>query len=255
MAISSVNITRISHNLRAMTLLDQLQKNTLELFQQQQRLVTGNRFLSPSEDPAAAQRAIRLTELLEQQAQVLDNIQYADGFLSLTDSTIGEIGDLLIEARDIASESLNLAGDPLDEQQQAEWQSAAQLVSGIIDALVSVGNRQFQDVYIFGGRRTTTAPFVQDLGGVLFEGDTGQLRSRVELLSEYPFGLTGEKLFGSLSSEVKGWRDLAPALTTSAVDEREPPTGRPWNKLTAKLAMPCPTKSRETSGYFPSGLR
>jgi len=215
MAISSVNITRISHNLRAMTLLDQLRKNTLELFQQQQRLVTGNKFLAPSEDPAAAQRAIRLTELLEQQAQVLDNIRYADGFLSLTDSTIGEIGDLLIEARDIASESLNLAGDPLDEQQQAEWESAAQLISSIIDALVNVGNRQFQDVYIFGGRRTTTAPFVQDLGGVLFEGDTGQLRSRVELLSEYPFGLTGEKLFGALSSEVKGWRDLAPALTTS----------------------------------------
>ena len=106
-----------------------------------------------------------------------------------------------------------MAGDPLDEQQQAEWESAAQLISGIIDALVSVGNRQFQDVYIFGGRRTTTAPFAQELGGVLFGGDTGQLRSRVELLAERPFGLTGEKLFGAMSSEVEGWRDLSPALT------------------------------------------
>ena len=49
-------------------------------------------------------------------------------------------------------------------------------------------------------------------------------------------------------------RDLAPALTISAVPDSEPPTGMPWKKLVARLAAPCPRKSPEGSGNLPSGL-
>jgi len=199
--------------MQTMMLLDRLQQNTLDLYRQQQRLVTGNKFVALSDDPAAASRAIKLSGLLEQQAHILDNIRYADGFLSATDQTVGNLGDLLIEARDIASESLNMASDQAGPAQQAEWNSFAGLIGGILDQMVTVGNMQFQGIYLFGGQRTTTAPFVQDLGGVAYRGDTGELRSRVDLLAEASFNLTGAEVFGALSSEVMGWRDLSPALT------------------------------------------
>ena len=199
--------------MQTMMLLDRLQQNTLDLYRQQQRLVTGNKFVALSDDPAAASQAIKLSGLLEQQAQILDNIRYADGFLSATDQSVGNLGDLLIEARDIASESLNMASDQAGPAQQAEWNSFAGLIGGILDQMVTVGNMQFQGSYLFGGQRTTTAPFVQDLGGVAYRGDTGELRSRVDLLAEASFNLTGAEVFGALSSEVMGWRDLSPALT------------------------------------------
>ena len=49
-------------------------------------------------------------------------------------------------------------------------------------------------------------------------------------------------------------RDLAPALMISAVPETDPPAGMPPTKPVAMLAAPCPRKSRDTSGYLPSGL-
>ena len=38
MAITPVNLTRVSHNLRTMSVLDSLRRNTLDLFLQQNRL-------------------------------------------------------------------------------------------------------------------------------------------------------------------------------------------------------------------------
>ena len=42
-------------------------------------------------------------------------------------------------------------------------------------------------------------------------------------------------------------RDLAPALTRSAVPDTEPPAGMPPTRLVAMLAAPWPRKSRDTS--------
>ncbi len=41
---------------------------------------------------------------------------------------------------------------------------------------------------------------------------------------------------------------LAPAVRTSDVEDMEPPTGMPWKRLVARLAIPCPRKSAEASG-------
>jgi len=57
------------------------------------------KILQPSDDPVGATRAIKLTELLEQQDQILSNLQFADRFLAQTDSTMNDINDLLIDAQ------------------------------------------------------------------------------------------------------------------------------------------------------------
>ena len=49
-------------------------------------------------------------------------------------------------------------------------------------------------------------------------------------------------------------RDCAPPLTSSAVPPSDPPAGKPCTSAPARLAAPCPVKSREGLGYFPSGL-
>ena len=48
------------------------------------------------------------------------------------------------------------------------------------------------------------------------------------------------------------WR--APALRTRAVADIEPPTGIPCSRPAMRFAAPCPIKSRDASGYLPSGL-
>jgi flagellar hook-associated protein 3 FlgL len=207
MAVSPINVTRVTQNLQSMSLLDSLRQNTLDLFLEQNRLATGNKLNAPSEDPILASRALDLSEVLDRQDQVLNNINYADSFLSTTDSSIGEINDLLIEAHDIASEMVNSTAD------QSQRESMAELVNGIIDQLTNVGNRMYEGVYLFAGQQTKNPPFVQTRGGVEYAGDTGDLTVHIDNGDDPRINLTGAELFGALNGRIDGWVDLDPALT------------------------------------------
>ncbi len=207
MAITPINISRTSFNLRTISLLDSLRQNTMALFLEQNRLGTGYRLNAPSEDPVLAARATQLTETLERQEQILANIRHADSFLAATDSSIGEINDLLIEAHSIASEMVNSTAN------QAQRDSMAELVLGMINQLVTVGNRTYQGVYLFGGHQTTTTPFTQTHGGVEYRGDRLALTTHVDLFQDAQINLTGDDLFGAMTGQVSGCVDLDPALT------------------------------------------
>jgi flagellar hook-associated protein 3 FlgL len=207
MGVTSVNIMRVSGNLQTMSLLESLRRNTLNLFLEQNRIGSGNKFTAPSQDPVNSAKAINLTEILEQQDQLVANIQHADGFLSATDSGIGEINDLLTQAYSISSEMVNSTAD------QSQRQSMAELVKGIINQLVSVGNRTYEGVQLFGGQQTTEPPFTQVTGGVEYRGDAADLTTRVDYRQNPAFNLSGAELFGMLSSQVTGSVDLNPAIT------------------------------------------
>jgi len=207
MAISSINITRTSFNLQTLSMLDSLRQNTLKIFLEQNRLATGNKIVAPSDDPVDGGMAVRMTEILERQDQILSNIKYADSFLSATDSAVSEISQLLTDAHSIALEMVNSFSS------QDERDSMAEVVKSIIQELVMVGNRTYGDVYLFGGRRTDAVPFTEDYGGVIYNGDTKSLTSHVDRFLDAPFNTSGDELFGSLSGKVTGWVDLDPALT------------------------------------------
>lgn len=207
MAISAVNITRTSLNLRTVSLLESLRQNTLKIFLEQNRLATGNKLAAPSENPVEGLLAVQMTEVLDRQDQILKNIRYADSFLSATDSAISEISQLLTDAHSIALETVN------SFTSQAERDAMAEVVKHIIRELVTVGNRSLGDVYMFGGQQTRTMPFVEEYGGVVYRGDTGSLTSHVDRFLDAPFNVSGDELFGALSGQVTGWVDLNPALT------------------------------------------
>ena len=57
-----------------------------------------------------------------------------------------------------------------------------------------------------------------------------------------------------IPTKIFAQRVLAPELTTKAVPESDPPEGIPLKKLAARLATPCPKKSPDGSGNFPSGF-
>ncbi len=206
MAISSINVSRVSHNMRTLSLLESLRANTMRLFAEQVRISSGNRLNAPSEDPVMSARAIQLTEVLEQQDQILANLRHADSFMTTTDASISEVNDLLIQARSIASEMVNSTAD------QSQRDAMAELVTGIIDQLVTVGNRMYGNVYLFGGQQTLRMPFTQVHGGVEYRGDEAPLKVQAARNQEQTINLTGAELFGALSGTVSGYVDLNPAI-------------------------------------------
>ena len=70
MAISSAgNLSRVSTSLRTFTLITQIQRNSLRIFQEEQRISSGNRLLSVGEDPIAAEKITRMLKSLDGQEQ------------------------------------------------------------------------------------------------------------------------------------------------------------------------------------------
>ncbi len=206
MAITPINVTRVSHGLRTMSMLDSLRRNTVDIFTQQSRLATGRNFVTIGDDPVAATQALKLDKSIVDQSQILTNLQHADLMLASADDALNELNDLLNQAESIASQSIGPQSDG------AERQANAQVVASIRERLMTIGNRQVRDMYLFAGRDTQRAPFVSELGGVAYVGDTGDVLTRVGRLDQQAINFTGDAIFGALSSAIRSVDELNPNL-------------------------------------------
>jgi len=209
MAVEPLNIARVSNLLRSNLLLDNIRSNTVDLLRAQTQMSTGMRVNRPSDDPGAAVSSLHIDQLLDAQNQHLENLRFAGNFLSTMDTALGDVADLLLEAQTTASSSIGVTAS--DEQRQAN----AALVSGMIDQLVAIANRKFQDTYIFGGTNSTVAPFSSSgSGGVQYNGQLDELSTVADRSGSIPYSFNGHEVFGALSSRVRGAVDLDPNLTT-----------------------------------------
>ncbi len=214
MPLSALNLTRVSFTQQTDSMLDSLRRQSTQLLRGQNQLATGQAFNVPSEDPAKAAQVLNLAGALGRQGQVLENLRHATSFLDVTDNAVIEIAQLLADAHAISSQNV---GSLVSSE---EREAAAELIADIVEQMVTVGNRQFNDVFIFGGRDTKNAPFVDAEGGIAFVGDTGDIFAKVSLLDQESINLTGDQLFGALASSVRGTIDLSPQLTSdSRLDE------------------------------------
>ncbi len=65
----------------------------------------------------------------------------------------------------------------------------------------------------FAGRRTDAVPFVSQGGGIVYKGDAGQIQAAIAEGQQVPVNLTGVDVFGAVTSQVQGSKDLNPAAT------------------------------------------
>lgn len=221
MAISPINVSRLSQTMRTDFVLGSLRQNQLDVFRAQTQIATGRSFVTPSDDPVTASRVVDLTQALAQQRQFMSNLRHADSTLAAADSSINEVNSLLIEASTIASRNLsNLTS-------AAERASVADLIAGIRLQLRDVGNRQFNGRFLFAGRETIDAPFVEALGGIAYTGDVGDLVVRVGEGQSATINVPGNLLFGALSSRIGTTVDLSPApVLSTRLDDLSGATGQ-----------------------------
>lgn len=207
MAITPINITRVTHNMRSQSLLDSLRQNSLTIFRYQSRLATGRAFNSASEDPVAASQSLKFNESLRVQEQIVKNLTNADLMLSASDSALSEVNSLLNQVEALASRSVGALVS------RDERIANAQLMGAIREQLMVVGNREVNGSFIFAGRDTRDNPFAQANGGIEFVGDRGDVLARVSRFEQEGINVAGDVLFGALSKPVGERADLKPILT------------------------------------------
>lgn len=209
MPILPLQLARVSNLLRTNLATSTISNTQQQLLEIQNQLTTGHRINSPSDDAGSAAIAQQLQKLLEQRESYKDNIQHAQSQLSEVDSTLGDLGDLLNQAQQIAS--ANVGSDVTADERK----SAAEIIKSIQSQTLSLGNKQFEGVFLFAGDRSTDAPFVDAAGGVKFVGDSNLLENTYDENTRLPFMVDGAEVFGAMSSRMQGNVDLSPVLTTT----------------------------------------
>ncbi len=204
MAITPVNITRVSQNMQRNLMISSVQNTMVNLLKTQEQLAAGLRILRPSDDPVDATAIIRMDEIVEAQQQYLANIDHASKAMNLADSAVTSMRDLIVQAHDIALE--NIGSTATEEQRQ----SASILVNSIINQLVTLGNTEYLGSFLFAGKANTSPPFAIQGNNVQFTGDFDPLTVQVNDGISEPMSITADELFGTGSGKVVGAVSLEP---------------------------------------------
>lgn len=167
------------------------------------RAASGKRVEKPSDDPAAAGEALGLRARIATLERFANNASVVQGFVSVTDSTLSALGDLLNSAR---SEAIRGAsGTTTPEAREA----IAKEIDSIREQTLGLARTRFQGRYIFSGTDTQTNPY-DDSGNYL--GNTGAIRVETGDGETTAANIAGSAVFGSGTGVVGILEGLSIAL-------------------------------------------
>lgn len=187
---------RISTMMMFNNLVRNLTKATERSQEIQEVISTGKKINRLSDDPIGATRVIKYQSDLIKLSQYKENINYGNSWLSMSDSVLQDMQNLVSEAKNIA---IAQSTSTVSRENRVQ---AAVAVQNLYDQLINYANTKLGGSYIFGGSITDSVPF--NLDGI-YNGNGDDLT--VEILE-------GIKAKINLAGSEFLITDLNPALST-----------------------------------------
>jgi flagellar hook-associated protein 3 FlgL len=214
---------RITNRMMTDGALKSLSANVEATQRIQAQVASGKRISKPSDDPAEVRSAVKVREALSQLEQYQRNVDVATRVVTAADGSLGNAGDIIQRARELAIQGANDTNGPTDRRMMAA--EVEQLVSGLIQAAgAKVGGR-----YIFSGFRTGTPPYTQAAPGIAsaYQGDANAIQSRIDPSTSMQVNVPGDVAFGDafaalsqMYAELNAGTAVS-ASTISAIDQAQ----------------------------------
>ena len=147
-------MSRINTNIQAMVAARVLAFNNDGMSRSLNRLSTGYRINTGRDDPAGLIASETMRAEKKAISAAIDNARAADKMLGVTEAALGEISNILNEAKGIASSQIGVGSDAETRDNQAK------IIDAMLSEIAKLANSQFQDVYLFGGNATAREPIV-----------------------------------------------------------------------------------------------
>lgn len=204
----------------------------------QEKMSTGDQIGRPSDDPAGTVRALALRGDLKQNAQYTRNSSDATAWLSVADTTYGQITDLVQKVRTLTVQASN-TGASTGESAKA----IAEQIESIRGAILKLSNTTYNDRPVFGGTTAGGVAFEENAGAVIYKGDTGKVTRAIGNKNDVTISQTGSTAFGADGSNVF---DLMDKLVTDLTGPGAAPSSTALKDIDA--AMQGLTSQRAASG-------
>ena len=146
-------VMRISENIKFNTIVDNMFKSQDSYNKLAEKIASLKEINRPSDDPIGMNRVLNLRESRASVKQYTRNINGCESRLTITESKLSAVGDLLIKAREVAVAQSTATAS-------AEMRSAeAGTVQQLIDEMLALANSKYDGKYLFSGAKTGEAPF------------------------------------------------------------------------------------------------
>lgn len=201
---------RVTQNSTANQVLNNLQTIRERQDQLEQYASTGVKVSAPGDDPTTAQQILHLKSLSAASDQYTRNITNATSVLTMSDSAMSGMGDVLVRAKEVA---LSMANDTNSSDSRT---AALNELTQLKDQLITLGNTQFNGKYIFAGFKNDTPPF--DAAGT-FSGSGNPITMEVSQDAKVQVNYPGDKLLsgaGGGTNVMQIFDNLTIALTAGS---------------------------------------
>ena len=177
-----------------------LTKNRSDMADLQNQAATMKKLLKPSDDPVATARILASRTDRAVNDQYLKNMEVAKGFLTAAEQALGDVGESLLRAKELALSQANDAS-----ANETTRRTVAAEIDQIYRHVINIGNRKLGDRYVFGGFKTTVAPF--DMKGG-YRGDSGEIKIEVNKGVYVPMNVAGNQIFlGQSALQAPAWTE------------------------------------------------
>ncbi|WP_024599228.1 flagellar hook-associated protein FlgL [Pseudoalteromonas sp. TAE56] len=162
---------RLSNNLMYQNNINKILDNQQGVANAQERVTTGEKYLTTSEAPAAISQAMLYSNKIQTNEQYTKNIDQLNGRLETEESVLQSINSNIQQAQELTIQAGNGA------YTKDDLKSIASELSGIQQTLANLMNTRSEDgKFIFSGYQDSTQPYQFDsaAGEYTYNGDQGQ---------------------------------------------------------------------------------
>jgi flagellar hook-associated protein 3 FlgL len=182
---------RITMNAINNTVLSDNQNTIARLATYQQQLSSGKRINQVSDDPVAANTALRFRAESMQTDKYIDNIDKGSSFIAAGDSALGQMAQVMEEAKQLTVQGANGTQDANSRK------ALASSIDSLITRMTDIGNSVHDGRYIFSGTATFTPPFTKAADGssVDYQGNLDDFSVQIGPSARVSVNQNGQNLF------------------------------------------------------------
>jgi flagellar hook-associated protein 3 FlgL len=179
---------RITTGMLQRSMLSDLNRSTERLSRTQSKLSSGKEITRPSDDPAAASKALTLRESIKGTQQHQRNVGDGTAWANATEAALSSMTDVVQRARELV---ITGASEGSDSQARA---AIAKEIDQLASSLKEQANTQYAGRFLFSGTATSTAPYGS---GDTYAGDTGSIAREIGTGVSVSINTTADGILGS----------------------------------------------------------
>jgi flagellar hook-associated protein 3 FlgL len=173
-----------------------LSRNYSNVIRTQEQISSGNRILTPADDPVASVRLLQLEQQQAELGQYKSNLTAAKNSLSQEESTLNSVNTVLQRIRELAVQA---GGGALSADDRKSIAKELEEREG--ELLNLMNSRNARGEYLFSGNLGKTEPFTRNPDGTYsYHGDEGQRSLQVATSSTVAINDNGKSLFEAVTN-------------------------------------------------------